>query len=296
MKRKLLSLILGIFILSGCKFNTGVKKDPRTNLSIANTRLSYNTYVLSVNNEPLQKAIIKQGEKISLQFFDVKGFKEESGRVYPGISLAVTNEQGEEVSANTDLLAHTSKEGVSPIDAQTLSASFVPGAPQIVAGGKYSIHIRIWDKKQDGEITADMPFEVAKNVTPGMKIIAAGLTADAAFITSAAGRVQNNEVKLGGQIGIDFVGLKGFTVKDGKVFPGARISIYGKDGKLKHKTKNLFARMKEGITPADAQSRLSMSINLENERLKGEESEWHFKVWDTKTDAEIEAVVVLKLK
>jgi len=296
MKRILFWLISGILIFSGCKFNTNVKKDPHTNLSIANTGLSYNTYVLSVNKEPLQKNKVKQGEKINLQFFDVKGFKEESGRVYPGISLVVTNEQGEEVSANTDLLAYTSKEGVSPIDAQTLSASFVPGAPQIVAGGKYTIHIRIWDKKQDGEITASMPFEVEKNVTSGMKIIAAGLTADAAFITSAAGRVQNNEVKLGGPIGLDFVGLKGFAVKDGKVFPGARISIYGKDGKLKHKTKNLFAKMKDGITPADAQSRLSMSINLENEKLKGDESEWHFKVWDTKTDAEIEAVVMLKLK
>jgi hypothetical protein len=296
MKPILILCTLILVALFGCTFNSDTKKDPNTNLSVAHKGLSYGTYVLSVNKEPLQKAAIKLGEKVSLQFFDVTGFKVEGGRVYPGMSLTVTNDQGEEVSSNTDLLAYTSREGLTPIDAQTLSATFALAAPQIVAGKKYILHIRIWDKKAAGELTATLPFEVLKNVTPGLKTIAGGLTADAVFITSEAGRLDNNEVKLGSQVGIDFIGIKGFIVKDGRVFPGGRISIYGKDGKLKHRTKNLFAKMKDGIRLADAQSRLSLLITLDNEKLRGEEGEWHFKIWDTRSEAEIEAVVLLKLK
>jgi hypothetical protein len=286
---------LPVFLLSSCHFSAGIKKDALTGLTIKNQSLDYEQYTLLKEKRQLGGHALAFGETLTLTLTGVSHFKEEDGKVYPGMRMTVKKKSGEVLLYYADLLQESAANGLSRATASTLRASFTAGPP-LVTGQSCDLVVTIWDKKGDGTITASLPLTIEKPVTPGLSVTPSGLSCDFAYITDVNGKVSSNEAVTGDRTGITFFGLKGFTEENGLVFPGGEIIITGTNGEQKLHTEDVFATSAaNGLDPAE----VARSVRLSLETLpaqKGDESLWTFRVWDKKSDASIQASMLLKLR
>jgi hypothetical protein len=293
MKKILLAFTLLSVFFAACNFSAGINHEGKTGLTVKNSGLSYDSYLLTCNGEKAENDEWVRGEIIKLQFQDVHGFKEENGLVYPGISLVVKDMQGKVLDSMADLLREKSEHGIAKDEATKLSASYSLSA-SLDIGPEYNLYTRIYDKKGKGVIEAKMKFKVVKHQFDDIKVSASGLSYSSVYLLGRNGR-RANEARTPGNIGLFIEGLKGFKEEQGKVFAGGNITIYNKDGKEEFQTKDIFLEYTDGLDPAKVSELLSLYIPVE-EGLKGNENKWVFKVWDKKSEAVLEADIMLKLK
>lgn len=162
MKRLLFVLVTVLaFSLVGCEmdYSKGINKDFKTGISVSNDGLTFEEYYLSVDGERLDNNKVQVGDKVYLNFAGVDGFAEVDGAVFPGVSMLVTDRDGNQVIQESDLFAEYNAKGVDPADAKDLSVSLMIGEPMI-AGETYNWKVKFWDKKETGEIRADLDIEV----------------------------------------------------------------------------------------------------------------------------------------
>ena len=87
----------------------------------------------------------------SFVFEGISNFTLKDGNVFPGMTLTVLNESGEEVVVFDDMLASYT-EGLSPNDASVLQAALTVGTPMQVSE-TYTITARVFDKQNaDAEL------------------------------------------------------------------------------------------------------------------------------------------------
>lgn len=294
MKRKISVFIVLAFFLAACNFSAGVDHDLKTGLNIKNSGLRYGAHTLTYNGVAAKTDSWNRGETLKLEFEEVGGFKEEQGLIYPGISLVITDMEGQVKDSMPDLLKEDTEHGIAPEKATVLSASYTLGAV-LEIGREYQLHIRVYDKKGKGNIESKMKFKVAKQMQEDLNIHTSDLKYKEIYFVGRNGR-NKNEARLGGRIGLMIEGMNGFKEENGKVFPGADITIYDKQGKEQYHSEDIFKDNKAGDDPAKAQESLSLFLTLKDEKLRNDESKWVFKVWDKKGDGVLEADIMLKLK
>lgn len=293
MRKILLTFILLSVLFAACNFSAGVRHEGKTGLTVKNSGLRYESYLLTCNGEPAENSEWARGETVKLQFLDVNGFKEEKGLVYPGISLVVKDMQGKIIDSIGDLLLKQSENGIAKADATKLSASYALSA-SLAIGPEYELYTRFYDKKGKGVIDAKMKFKLVQHQFDDIKVNASGLSYSNVYLMGRNGR-KRNEASTPGKIGLLVEGLKGFKEERGRVFAGGNITIYNKDGKEEFQTKDIFLEYPDGLDPADVTQLLSLYLPVEEE-MKGNENKWVFKVWDKKSEATWEADIMLKLK
>ena len=108
----------------------------------------------------LQSNQVSYSEKIKLNFYDLKGFSRNEGKVFVGGSMVIKDSQGNIVLEYTDLFADYDQTGVDPAATEKLHLSLVVGDP-LRRGETYWWKARIWDKRGKGEVTAKAQLEVA---------------------------------------------------------------------------------------------------------------------------------------
>ncbi len=296
MKNILVTLLPSVLLLSACHFSAGVKKDLVTGLTIKNNALSYEDYQLMKGGQKLTDNSIAYGEMLVLRFTGVKYFKEEGGKVFPGMELTLKDNTGKVLLNYADMLKDVSANGVSATEAATMKADLTIGPP-VKTDQTCQLELRIYDKKGDGSIVATMPLHIKRPAAqPGLSITPQGLTTEIAFVADGNGKLNGNEAVTGGKVGIIFYGLKGFTTENGKVFPGGDITIVGTDGKQKLKSEDVFASSAiNGISQEEVERSVRLTLET-NSAMKGDQSLWTFRVWDKKSQASIQASILLKLQ
>lgn len=293
MKKILLAFTLLSVFVAACNFSAGVHHEGKTGLTVKNSGLRYESYLLTCNGEKAENDEWAKGETIKLEFLDVAGFKEENGLVFPGISLVIKDVQGKVIDSMGDLLKKESEHGIAKDQATKLSASYALGG-SLDIGKEYILYTRVYDKKGKGVIEAKMKFKLVKQQMDDVRVTASGLSYSNVYLMGRNGRILN-EARIPGNVGLLIEGLKGFKEEQGKVFVGANITIYDKSGKQEFQTKDIFEEYIDGVDPAKVNQMLSLYIPVEAE-MKGNENKWVFKVWDKKSDVALSADIMLKLK
>jgi hypothetical protein len=106
----------------------------------------------------------------------------------------------------------------------------------------------------------------------------------------------DNKVQLGTKVAIVFKGIKGYEVKDGKVFPGMMITVIDKEGNKVMDYPDLFAEAKEGYSETDG-SILRGDLTIGTPIVSGKTYEFKVKVWDkNKADNEITSKVDIEVQ
>ncbi|MBA3683472.1 MAG: hypothetical protein H0W73_20245 [Bacteroidetes bacterium] len=152
-------MIIALLLTISC--SVGVKTDLLTGLSIKYNGFSVANSFLAKGNKKTTDVKIKPGEKISLVFTGISGFKTIEGMAYPGASIVVTDSKGKIVLDIADLFSAYDSTGVDvKLAGEALTIDFTAPLTGSEKGDKYNWKSRVWDKKSTSELTCELQLEV----------------------------------------------------------------------------------------------------------------------------------------
>ena len=156
--RALLGLVFVSLFITSCQL--GTHKDLMSGLSYTYSGLGVEEVVLSIDGQRFQDREFPFQSVVVMNFLEVNGFKRNDGKVFPGLSVSVTDKSGNVVLSADDLFAKYDAEGLEPVEASSLSSNITIGNP-MTPGQTYHWEVNVWDKRGEGEIQANMDFTVA---------------------------------------------------------------------------------------------------------------------------------------
>jgi hypothetical protein len=252
-------MLISLALLS-CDFRQSVHKDLITGLITKGNGLSCEEVWLSSDEEKIERNTFVYGEVFIIHFSNMEGFSKVDESAFPGMIMWVTDEAGDTVFQTDDMYSdYTDGINFSPL---LLKATLTVGTP-MHSNHNYTVFIKIWDKKDKGTFTAEMPFNIIENDKISIEknnisyneIYLYSVDRDKAIID---GNVAFNET-----VYLIFEGLSGFTEEDGNVFPGLRLlaTDYSKDIIMNYD--DLFNEYTEtGISTDNFRSQIYVTIKF----------------------------------
>ncbi|AFH50827.1 Hypothetical protein IALB_3124 [Ignavibacterium album JCM 16511] len=224
--KKLFFAFLIILLTFGCDTKKSVHKDLITGLSTEGDGLSCEEVTILSGGKTIQRKSFIFGEEITFNFSNIEGFKEEDGKIFPGMSIVISDKNNDTIIKSDDAYQKYS-EGISLMP--VILKSDLTLARPIHSGNSYSLFINIWDKKDDGKFSAEMNFEVKPNEK--IKATKHNCNYDELYLLSDRNKqvITDNVITFGDNIYLIFEGVKEFSETDNKIFPGLSLEI--KDGK-----------------------------------------------------------------
>lgn len=229
MKTKALSIILSLLLCLSCDFSRSVEKDLVTGMVTRGNGLTCEDVTITVNDEPIQSTRFTYGEIFHVNFNNMEGFVSVENHVYPGMSLFVTNQNGDTVLLKRDLYAeYTEGLDLSPLQMITT----VTLADPIHSNGTYTLEVNIWDKKGDGKYTFELDFSVVPN--DQIKVESDQLSYREIYLYSEQSRkvITDQRAHFDENIYILIEGLEGFVEEDGSLSVGLGMKVADADGNL----------------------------------------------------------------
>jgi hypothetical protein len=288
-----LTLLMTVVILTGCQFSKSVKKDLISGLLTTGDGLSCDNVYLTVDSVRRELPAFTFGEKISLNFNNIEGFKKENGAVFPGMKIYVISTAGDTV-LNTDDLYSEYKGGVT-LSPLLLLADLTVASP-IRSNNEYSLHVNIWDKKSTGKFNAKLNFKVTPNRFLNIESNIVKYDEIYLFSKERGKVIPGNNIRSGENTYIIFEGLSGFKAENGNVNPGLSLKATDSEGKIVLSFDDLFAEYSaDGLTLDDFNNRVSSHFNLNGIELKNP-LHCELVIWDKKSPARLKASADLVVK
>jgi hypothetical protein len=246
--------------LLSCDFRKSVNKDLTTGLITKGDGLSCEEVWLSVNDEKIERNSFVYGELFYLHFSNMEGFSKVDESVFPGMLMWVTDEAGDTVFQTEDLYAaYSNGMNLSPL---LLQANLTVGNP-MHSNHKYTVYIKIWDKKDKGTFTAEMPFSIIEN--DKISIEKNNIIYDEIYLYS----VDRDKAIIDGSVAFNetvyliFEGLEGFTEDNGNVFPGLKFLATDNSNNIILDFADLFSSYSEtGINTVDFKTQIFVTIKF----------------------------------
>jgi hypothetical protein len=277
-------IFIVIAVLVSCNTNKSVQKDLVSGLLTKGDGLSCDNIYLSVNDQKTNKSTFVYGQKLKMNFDNIKGFKEENGNVFPGMQIFITGKSGDTLLQSGDLYQmYDNGLNLSPL---LLHADLTVATP-ISSDGDYTMFVNIWDKKGKGKFKGELDFKVVSN--DKLKVDTEGVTFDEIYLFSndRDAVITDNKIKFNENTSLIFEGLTGFMEENELVFPGMSLIARDNDNNTILEYDDLFAEyITQGISVSDFYSGVSSYFTLEPGDLK---VPLHFavSVWDKKSEARI---------
>lgn len=140
-------------------FSKGVKADLNTGAKTTYSGFAVeNIYVVDAEDKQLNDNEVPLDSKFSIVFEGIENYIVKEGKVFPGLSIEVTDEAGTKILDEADLL-NSYTDGFDPATASVLRGSVTVGNPMQV-GQTYLCKIRVYDKNSEAEIITEMKFTV----------------------------------------------------------------------------------------------------------------------------------------
>lgn len=115
-------------------------------------------FIVDGNDKRISNSGLALNTKFSIVYEGVKNYTLKNGKVFPGLSINVSDNNGTTVIQEADLLAHYT-DGLSEEDASVLRATITVGDP--MKAGKYICSVQVVDKNNiNSTILSTWGFEV----------------------------------------------------------------------------------------------------------------------------------------
>jgi hypothetical protein len=288
--KTVLTSLLFLIALSGCKFSKSVKKDLLSGLFTTGDGLSCDNVYLSVNDEKTDRNTFIYGEEFIVNFNNIEGFRKENDYVFPGMKLVVLSSTGDTVLQTNDLYSdYTNGMKLSPL----LLTSDITVASPIKSKGEYTLQVKIWDKKSNGTFSAKFNFKVNSNEK--ITTEAVNVTYNEIYLYSKEREkvITDNKMKFSENTYVILEGLSGFKEENGMVFPGLSLKGTDNEGKLILDFSDLFEEFsKSGLAVSDFNTRVSSHFILSGTEFKNP-LHCELAIWDKKSIARIKVAADL---
>ncbi len=147
-----------ILFIFGC--TVGVDSNSSTRLRVTNIRLAYHELYLVSDGKRLNTFRCSAGENVRLVITGLTGFESTSDRIFPGISVKVTDHLGKILVNKSDLFAEPGSNGLPADSVRNHIEIRMPLDSSFIQGCNYLCRIRIWDKAGRGELIAEHLFSL----------------------------------------------------------------------------------------------------------------------------------------
>jgi hypothetical protein len=146
---------------SGFSFSAsaGVKLDINTGTKTSYSGFSVDEiYIVDAEDKQLGSNEIPLDTKFSIVYQGLENYTVKDGKVFPGLSIEVTDATGNFVLNEADLFS-TTAEGYTAEEASILRGTVTVGAP-MQSGETYHCKFRVFEKNGDAEIMSELDFKV----------------------------------------------------------------------------------------------------------------------------------------
>lgn len=219
MTSQILTILMFSLAFLSCDFRKSVNKDLTTGLITKGDGLSCEEVYLTINDEKTERTTFIYGEIFYFYFSNIEGFSKVDENVFPGMVMWVTDEAEDTIFRTEDMYAnYLNGMNISPL---VLKANLTVGNP-MHSNHEYTVFVKIWDKKDKGTFTAEMPFNIIENEK--ISIEKNNISYDEIYLYS----VDRDKAITDGSVNFDetvyliFEGLSGVTEENGNVFPGLK--------------------------------------------------------------------------
>ncbi len=130
----------------------------------------------------------------------------------------------------------------------------------------------------------------------GVTIVSTGLKVDSAVMTSGKKIFTAAEFSSGAKVYISLMRIHGFSIRDGKSFPGVSMRVTDSKKKTVLEYEDLFAgdEYKDGVSSEDARV-ISVNLTIGSPMETGQTYQWEIKVWDKVGGGSLTASVPVKV-
>ena len=143
-------IIAGLFLTSivvfagACNYSAGFKKDFGTGLTFSYKGFRVQRVLLAgPDNKMMDKNEVMLNTQCAIVVSGIGNFGLKNGKVFPGMTLVVTNKKGATVITGADLFA--GGDGYPPESATELRGTITVAQP-MVSGETYQVKMHVWDK------------------------------------------------------------------------------------------------------------------------------------------------------
>jgi hypothetical protein len=260
MPTQVISILIFSLALYGCDFRKSVHADLKTGLITKGDGLSCEEVWLSVDEKEIDRNTFVYGEMFLLHFNNMEGFKTENGNAFPGMFMWVTGESGDTVFKTEDLYSdYLNGINLSPL---LLKANLTVGSP-MHSNNNYKVFIKIWDKKDKGTFTAEMPFAIIEN--DKIRIEKNNISYDEIYLYSIDRdrAVIDGNVSFNETVYLIFEGLSGLTESGGNVFPGLKFQAIDNSNEIILDYEDLFSSYEQtGIGVPDFSTQIYVQMKF----------------------------------
>jgi len=291
--KKTTALFCVTMLLTGCKFSRSVEKDLVSGLTSAGRDLSCEDVFIMTGGERTSRNSFIYGETFTVTFYDMKGFTQENGALFPAMEIILTDNEGNIILMAEDIYERFT-EGIS-YSPLTLSADLTMADP-IVSGGKYDLTVNISDKKGSGTFRSGFHFSVKENEK--LKVKVKDVVYDEVYLFSQGNNrtITNNEIGFNDIIYIIVEGLRGFTEENGIVYPGLKLKAKDSRNEVILDFEDLFLDYStEGVDADEFISRVSAHFSLTGTTFNNPLN-CEVKIWDKKSNASLTVTTEMIVK
>lgn len=275
-----------ILITTSCNSN----KDFNIGLTTKSEGITISNVAVTVDDESLEEPTLIYGKTLVTTFKEIDGFKEEDGKYYPNLAVAVISKKGDTVLNHPSLLQN-SKIGLDTNMKDLVGQ--VSFANPILSDNTYDIIYTLTDLKGDGVLTSSMEVELVKD--PNISINTDKLSYRECYLFSPERKsvITNRKVGFNDKLLFIFEGLKGFAKKDGIVEIGMTMLVKDDDGRVILDQQDLFLNQK--VAPELVEQSIQASLMTTKGAISNP-VKWQVKIWDKNSDAEITAETFLEVE
>lgn len=130
----------------------------------------------------------------------------------------------------------------------------------------------------------------------GVTIVSTGLKVDSAVMISGKKVFTVAEISAGIKLYVNLIRIHGFSIRDGKSFPGVSMKVTDSKKKTVLNYEDLFAGedYKDGVSSEDARV-ISVNLTIGTPMETGQTYQWEIKVWDKVGGGSLTASVPVKV-
>ncbi len=250
MKRIASSIILILFLLfSSCEFNQSIHTDFLTGATSRGNGISCEHVDIIINEKIETRNTFTFGENVVIYFYQMDGFEQFEGKIFSGLSLTILNSKNDTLVNYLDLLSEN-EEGLDYQDS-SITASFNV-ISKSEENEELKLYIKIWDKKGEGTFDYTLPFYIKQNEF--LEVETSGLEFDQVYLWNKTKKIVivDNILNSEDETQIFFNGIRGFTEKEGMVYPKFQIEIIDNNENIVISSENLLSKFEQtGIVLAD---------------------------------------------
>lgn len=249
---------------------------------------------ITLNDERFEEDTLHYSATYYLNMSGLRGLSIKDDKVFVGCSMYIEDKQGNQYLKQDDLFSSYDATGIDVQLGRYLNVSLLIGTP-LEMGIDYTWKLVFWDKINQSSIEVEIPFHVgeieAVEDEIGIDVNNSGLKSQNVYLSKDGTVMKDNVVSYFETVYFNLTGVEGFTVQNGRVYPGAGMVLLDQSGNIMMEYSDLFqAYDTEGVSPEDSRF-LNLSLKIGDPMKPGQEYFWQIRVWDKKGGGQIEGKV-----